>query len=291
MMLQENSGEFNPVTGGVNVQELSPDQTSLGWSNIASVYEKAFERLTSQMSHEAIRLLDIKSGESVLDVAAGTGSFSLAAARAGHDVLATDFAPGMIDRLQQRIDEEGLENISAAVMDGQSLELQDASYDISASVVGVIFYPDIAKGIAELKRVLKPKGRCAIVCWGAREKFEMMAYLAKAIQTAVPEFDLPTQTPVWARLQGHELLEQAMTAAGFNNVRVSNMTGTLAIDEPEQFWKDFTSSAPPLAKLFEALGEKNTRKTGEVFVKLVADKSNGSAQCLTAEACIGIGHV
>ncbi len=272
------------------MSELSPDQIPEGWSNIASVYEKAFEKLTSQFSSEVVRLLDIKPGERVLDVAAGTGSFSLAAARAGGDVLATDFATGMVDRLQQRIDEEGLQNISSEVMDGQNLNLSDASYDISTSVVGVIFFPDIEKGIAELKRVLKPDGRCAIVCWGDQDKFEMMGYLKKAIQTAVPEFEMPTQTPVWARLLGHEQLEQKMTAAGFKNVRVSNMTGTLVMDSPEQFWKDFTSSAPPLAKLFEALGEANTRKTGEVFVRLVTDKSNGGTPSMTSEACIGIGH-
>ena len=101
---------------------------------------------------------------------------------------------------------------------------------------------------------------------------------------------MPTQTPVWARLLGHEQLEQEMIAAGFSNVRVTNMLGTLVIDSPEQFWNDFTSSAPPLAKLFAALGEENTRKTGEVFVKLVTDKSNGSAPTMTSEACIGIGH-
>jgi len=272
------------------VSELSPDQIPQGWSNIASVYEKSFEKLTSQFSSEAIRLLDIKPDERVLDVAAGTGSFSLAVARAGNDVLATDFASGMIERLQQRIDNEGLDNISAEVMDGQNLNLPDASYDISSSIVGVIFFPDIAKGIAELKRVLKPDGRCAIVCWGDRDKFEMMGYLAKAIQTAVPNFEMPTQTPVWARLLGHEQLQEKMTDAGFKNVRVTNMTGTLTIDDPEQFWKDFTSSAPPLAKLFAALGEENTRKTGEVFVKLVQDKCKSNTPSMTSEACIGIGY-
>jgi len=100
----------------------------------------------------------------VLDVAAGTGSFSMPAARAGVDVLATDFAPGMIERLRQRIQQEGLTNIRAEVMDGQALDVPDACYDASASIVGVIFFPDIARGIAELKRVLRSGGRFAIVC-------------------------------------------------------------------------------------------------------------------------------
>lgn len=269
---------------------LSPDQVPQGWSNIATVYEKAFEKLTSQFSQEALGRLGLKLGESVLDVAAGTGSFSLAAARAGGDVLATDFSPGMINRLNQRIAEQGLKNIRAQVMDGQNLECEDASYDVTASIVGVIFFPDIAKGLSELKRVLKPKGRCAVVCWGDMEKFEMMAYLKKAIQTAVPEFEMPTQTPVWARLLGHEQLEQMMKAAGFKNVKVTNMIGKLEIESPQTFWNDFTSSAPPLAKLFEALGEENTQKTGEVFTELVMSNCKEGVPCMTSEACIGIGE-
>lgn len=66
--------------------QLSPDQVPQGWSGIALDYERAFEKLTYQFSCEALRQLCIKPGYTVLDVAAGTGSFSLAAARQGGDV-------------------------------------------------------------------------------------------------------------------------------------------------------------------------------------------------------------
>ncbi len=52
---------------------LSPDQIPEQWSNIASVYERAFEKLTTQFSEEVVRQLDLKPTESVLDVATGTG--------------------------------------------------------------------------------------------------------------------------------------------------------------------------------------------------------------------------
>ena len=270
---------------------LSPDQQPQGWSGIASDYERAFEELTYQFSSEALKQLQMKPGDTVLDVAAGTGSFSLAAARAGGDVLATDFADGMINRLQERIEEEGLSNIKAEVMDGQNLNVEDASYDICASVVGVIFFPDINKGLSELKRILKPEGKCAVVCWDHPEHFEMMNYLKQAIHVAVPEFEMPTQTPVWARMAGEDQLKQRMNEAGFHKVTVYTMQGQMALKSPQDFWNDFTSSAPPLATLFEKLGKENTQKVGEAFINLVSDNGNVENPVLTAQACIGIGTV
>ena len=80
-----------------------------------------------------------------------------------------------------------------------------------------------------------------------------------------------------------------MLTAGFKNVRVTNMQGHLDMESPEEFWCDFTTSAPPLAKLFEVLGEENTRRTGEVFVELIKKKCGNSIPCMTSEACIGVG--
>lgn len=270
---------------------LKPDQIPEGWGQIAEVYERAFEPVTSQLAAEALRLLQLEKGHKVLDVATGTGTFALAAARAGGEVLATDFAEGMIERLRQRISEEDMNNISTAVMDGQALDTEDASFDISASIVGTIFFPDIAKGIAELRRVLKPGGRCAVVCWGKPDTFEMMCCLKQAIETVVPDFPFPSETPVWARMSGEQALTQTMEQAGFARVEVSHIHGVLHLPEPLLFWNDFTASAPPLALLFEKLGEENTRRAGEVFSQLVIERSSKEVPQLVAEAWVGIGYV
>lgn len=270
---------------------LSPDQVPEKWSTIASVYERAFEKLTSQFSREVVEKLSLSPADKLLDVAAGTGSLCLAAAKKGADILATDFAPGMIERLQQRLDEAAIHNVKAEVMDGQNLAIEDGSFDISASIVGVIFFPDIQQGLRELRRVLKPGGRCAVVCWDHPEHFEMMNYLKQAIAEAVPDFDMPTQTPVWARMCGEASLRENLLEAGFERVDTWTRQGMLEIESAEQFWSDFTSSAPPLALLFEKLGEKNTERVGRKFIELITDNGNQLTPKLSARACIGIAHV
>jgi len=273
------------------MSNLSPDQIPEKWGDIASAYGDAFETLTSQFADEVISQLSPKAGESVLDVAAGTGAFSLAAARLGADVLATDFAEGMVDHMQRRIDKELLHNIKTSVMDGQALDVADGSFDMSVSIVGLIFFPDIDKGFAELKRVLKPGGRSAVVCWDHPENFDMMKLLKQSIATAVPEFEMPTQTPVWARLVGEQALAEKFQQAGFSKVDVFTIDGLLTLDSVEDFWSAFIASSPPMISLFAALGKENTKRAGEEFVRLATDNHKKQIVTLASKACVGIASV
>ncbi|HEB82006.1 MAG TPA: methyltransferase domain-containing protein [Gammaproteobacteria bacterium] len=272
------------------MSELMPDQVPEKWGDISGAYAKIFEPLTAQFAEEVLDRVQPKTGERLLDVAAGTGYFSLAAAKKGADVLATDFSEGMVKHLQQRIDDELIHNIQAKVMNGEALSVDDASFDISTSIVGLIFFPDIDQGFAELKRVLKPGGRCAVVCWDFPENFDMMKLLRQAIADAVPDFEMPTQTPVWARLCGTAALKEKFEQAGFRRVDVYCHHGRLKIDSPEEFWTAFIASSPPMHALFQSLGEDNTRLAGNAFVRLVSDGSYGQPPVLKATACIGIAY-
>jgi len=272
------------------MNNLSPDQIPEKWGDIAKAYGNAFEKLTSQFADEVITRLSPKTGESVLDVAAGTGSFSLAAAKLGADVTATDFAEGMVDYMQQRFNDAYIHNITTRVMDGQALAIDDASYDISVSIVGLIFFPDIEKGFAELKRVLKPGGRCAVVCWDHPENFELMKLLQQSIATAVPEFEMPSQTPVWARMVGEQSLQEKFEGAGFRDVEVSTIDGSLILDSVWNFWSVFIASSPPMISLFSALGKENTLRVGEVFVELATDNHQKQQVTLASRACVGVAY-
>jgi ubiquinone/menaquinone biosynthesis C-methylase UbiE len=152
------------IMGSGIVETIDPGRfihQSDTWDATAVDYEALAEPFTRQYAERALAVAGgVRPGERVLDVAAGTGALTLAAARAGARVLATDFSPGMVARLSARLRAEGFDaaGCEAQVMDGQALELPDASFDAAFSVFGVMLFPDHRKGLAELARVLRPAG-------------------------------------------------------------------------------------------------------------------------------------
>jgi SAM-dependent methyltransferase len=108
--------------------------------------------------------IDLGAGARVLDVACGSGTAALAAARRHAEVHGLDFVPALIDRAKQRAAAEGT-TIDFVVGDAQALPYPDASFDAIVSVFGVMFAPDQAKAAAELLRVAKPGARIGLACW------------------------------------------------------------------------------------------------------------------------------
>jgi ubiquinone/menaquinone biosynthesis C-methylase UbiE len=269
----------------------SADQDPKEWSGIAADYERAFVPLTSQVAGDVLRLLHLKPGARVIDVAAGTGAFSFLAARAGMYVLATDFAPGMIARLREGVAAEGLGRITTEVMDGQALTVPEDSFDAGVSILGLIFFPDINKGLSELRRVVRPGGRVAIVCWGDINRLQPHKFMMQAIMQAVPGFQPPASTPIWARMAGSESLRNEMGRAGFEDVEITVSQVSLPIESPQTFWSDFTSSAPPLTYLFQQLGPDRKAAAGRVFMELLKQERGDGSPHLSAETCLGIGRV
>jgi ubiquinone/menaquinone biosynthesis C-methylase UbiE len=108
--------------------------------------------------------VDIRSGQKVLDVAAGNGNASLAAARRWCDVVATDYVPALLDRARERAAAERLE-IEFRQADAEALPFADCSFDVVLSTFGVMFTPDQQRAAAEMARVCKPGGKIGLANW------------------------------------------------------------------------------------------------------------------------------
>ena len=108
--------------------------------------------------------VDVRAGERVLDVAAGNGNATLAAARRFGEVTSTDYVPSLLEKGAARAAAEGLA-VRFEVADAEDLPYADGSFDVALSTFGVMFAPDHAQSAAELLRVVRPGGRIGLANW------------------------------------------------------------------------------------------------------------------------------
>jgi SAM-dependent methyltransferase len=109
--------------------------------------------------------VDLRAGERVLDVAAGNGNATLAAARRFARVTSTDYVPALLERGQRRADAEGFDTVTFEVADAEALPYPASSFDVVLSTFGVMFAPDHEQAARELMRVCRPGGRIGLACW------------------------------------------------------------------------------------------------------------------------------
>ena len=108
--------------------------------------------------------VDLRAGERVLDVAAGNGNASLAAARRHARVVSTDYVPQLLEKGAARATAEGLD-IEFQVADAEALPFEDASFDVALSTFGAMFTPEHGRTAREFLRVVRSGGRIGMANW------------------------------------------------------------------------------------------------------------------------------
>ena len=146
------------------------------WQEAAAAWAHYAPTLAAWLGPATERLLDLarlSPGERVLDVAAGAGEQTLTVARRvgpSGSVLATDISPRILDFAALEARRAGFSNVTTRVMDGERLELADASFDVVLSRVGLIYFPDQQRALSEMRRVLVPGGRVAAIVYSTPEQ-------------------------------------------------------------------------------------------------------------------------
>lgn len=267
---------------------LSPDQTPEGWSGHANAYDAWFAPLTARFAVDIVQELGLGPGTRFLDVGAGTGSLTIAAARSGADVLAVDFAPGMINSLRANVSAAGLV-ARTAVMDGQALDLNEHAFDAVASLLGLVYFPDLAAGARELRRVLRIGGRAAITTW-APDGFAMQRIVLDALEQVLPGEPLrPPSLPPLFRLSDPAHVEMLMQDAGFASVDVRVLDHSWPIPEPETFFQSLPSWSASMRPIFQRLELEldGVQEAAAVFTKLLRERADDDG--LRAQMLLAVG--
>ena len=116
------------------------------------------------VGEELCEALDLRAGQKVLDIAAGNGNISLAAARRWCDVVSTDYVPALLENGRARAAADGLK-IEFREADAEALPFADESFDVVVSTFGVMFTPDQDRAAAEMLRVCSSNGKIGLANW------------------------------------------------------------------------------------------------------------------------------
>jgi SAM-dependent methyltransferase len=108
--------------------------------------------------------VDLRAGERVLDVAAGNGNATLAAARRFAAVTSTDYVPALLQHGRERADAEGFD-VKFEIADAEALPYQAESFDVVLSTFGAMFAPEHEQAAREMRRVCRPGGRIGLASW------------------------------------------------------------------------------------------------------------------------------
>jgi SAM-dependent methyltransferase len=146
------------------------------WQVAAEGWHRWIPTINTWLHHPTEMMLDLAEigpGSRVIDIAAGDGGQSIAAAgRVGDsgEVLATDIAPKFVELANEVASRMGLEQLKAKVMDAEALQAPDSSFDAAISRLGLMYLPNPLRGLEEIKRVLRPGGRVSVIVFTTAEK-------------------------------------------------------------------------------------------------------------------------
>jgi ubiquinone/menaquinone biosynthesis C-methylase UbiE len=189
--------------------------------------------------------LDLKSGSKVLDVAAGNGMASLAAARRWCEVISTDYVPDLLERGKARAVAEGW-SIKFMEADAEDLPFEGDQFDVVLSTFGVMFTPNQDQAAAELLRVCRPKGKIGLANW-TPDGF--IGQVFKTLGKYLPPPAGARSPAMW----GTRTRLAEMFDAGASAVKAESRVFNFRYRSPDHFLDVFRTYYGPVLKAFAAL--------------------------------------
>jgi ubiquinone/menaquinone biosynthesis C-methylase UbiE len=221
--------------------------------------------------------VDVRAGQRVLDVAAGNGNASLAAARRYAQVTALDYVPALLERARERAQAERLP-IETREGDAEALALADRSFDVVLSTFGVMFTPDQDRAASEMLRVCKSGGRIGLANW-TPEGF--IGRIFKLLARFVPPAPGLRPASAW----GTEARLAELFGAGASKIHATRRHFTFRYASPAHFIEVFRTYYGPVQKAFLALDADRQFALEAELTELLrsADVSGGSSLVIPAE--------
>lgn len=223
------------------------------------------------VGEELCEALDVRAGQKVLDVAAGNGNVSLAAARRWCDVIATDYVPALLDRARERAEAERLD-IDFREADAEALPFQNSAFDVVVSTFGVMFTADHEQAAAEMLRVCRPGGKVGLANW-TPDGF--VGQLFKTIGRHVPPPPGAKSPALW----GTRPRIDELFGPQASEIVTRERSFMFRYRSPEHWIEVFKTTYGPLLKAFAALQPAAQQELHQDLIALIGrfNRSGSSA--------------
>lgn len=252
-------------TAAAAVQTTQPDYATIKTKQQVAWGSGDYGRIgvTLQITGEQLcEAMDLRSGASVLDVAAGNGNVTLAAARRFCDVTSTDYVESLLEQSRKRANAEGL-TVDYRQADAENLPFSNDSFDNVVSTFGVMFTPNQAQSAAEMFRVCKSDGKIGMANWTPA------GFIGQLFKT-IGQYIAPPPGVSSPGLWGTEgFLQENFKSA--SRIDTTSRAYVFRYRSPQHWLDLFQTYYGPLLKAFEALDETRGEALANDVLKLIDD--------------------
>jgi ubiquinone/menaquinone biosynthesis C-methylase UbiE len=259
------------MTTSIDISSIKAKQQAMWASGDFAVIGTTLQ-IVGETLCEAV---DLRAGERVLDVAAGNGNATLAAARRFARVTSTDYVPALLERGRRRAEAEGLD-VTFEFADAEALPYSDASFDVVLSTYGVMFAPDHQRSASEMMRVCRPEGRIGLASW-TPEGF--LGDLFRLVAKHVPPMP-GVQSPLLWGSRAH--VEKIF--AGVKSIEHTAKNFAFRYRSPEHWVEVFRTFYGPTYKAFAALDAEHQALLEEDLLALLRKADRGGPAGLVVPA-------
>lgn len=258
------------------------------WERMAGPWERRRElawRWTGKVSEWLVDRLDPEPGQTLLELAAGTGETGfLAAGRLGSEgrLISSDFSPRMVQAAARVAKELGISNADFRVLDAERLDLDDASIDGVLCRFSYMLMGDRLQALRETRRVLRPGGRIAFSTWGAPERNPWMTFSGGLmIERGLME-PFSSDGPGVFAMPDADTIVPLVREAGFDAVQVEEIDLRWRLDSRDELWVLASELQGPVALAIATLADDERRAVRAALEARAAEFAAGDGYELPA---------
>jgi SAM-dependent methyltransferase len=263
--------------------------TRAQWDDAAEAWHQwgpFLERWLGEATELMLDLAGVGDGSHVLDLAAGAGGQTIAAARRAASVLATDISAGILEFAAAEARTRGLGNVATRVMDAERLDVEPGSFDAVLSRLGLMYLPDKPAALAEVRRALRRDGRFAAVVFAEPDRNDFFSIPIAIIRRRA---QLPPPAPGLPGPFSSVTLGEQLEAAGFRNVEVRRLPAPLRLESAAECTRLERESFGALHQMLGSLPEAEREEAWAEIEEALGEFEGSDGFVGPCELLVGAG--